>query len=253
MRPAVPPTPALLAALLPVLALASAGPAAAQGRSEALGLTFSALPAAATDYLFRGISQTRNRPALQLGLEAVQDSGFYLGAFASNVAFAGSPARQELDLLAGWRATALDVAWDIGLVHYGYPGGSRPAGGQSFDYWEAVLKASRGFGPVTALASASLSPNFFARSGTALALEAGADTALPLDLTLSARLGHQWIEREARFGAPDYLWYSVGLARELAAGVTLAVSYAGTDLGRAECGGQTICDNRLLLTLSRRF
>ncbi|WP_235035137.1 TorF family putative porin [Roseomonas sp. 18066] len=246
MRPALPLT---LAALL-----ACAGPAAAQLRSEALGLSFTALPVAGSDYLFRGISQTRSRPALQLTLEAVQDSGFYLGAFGSQVAFAGSDARQELDLSAGFRFDALGIAWDIGAVHYGYPGHDRPAGGYRLDYVEAALKASRGIGPVTALASVNLSPDFFARSGLAVALEGGADIALPGEVTLSGRLGHQWIEREARFGAPDYLWYSIGLSRELAQGVSLAASYAGTDIGRADCGGgQKICDNRFMLSLSRRF
>ncbi|ONG46392.1 hypothetical protein BKE38_25405 [Pseudoroseomonas deserti] len=239
---------AMAAALLAPLA------ASAQMRVEALGLTLSATPAAASDYLFRGISQTRNRPGAQLTVEALHDSGFYLGVFASNVAFAGSNARQELDLLAGYRFEALAIAWDLGGVVYSYPGYDRPAGGYRFDYAEAVLKASRSLDAVTLLGTAAVSPDFFGQSGLGVYVEGGADVALPLGLTASGRLGYQWIEREPRFGTPDYLTWSASLSRELAAGVTLAVGYYGTDIGRGRCsGGQKICDDRVMLTLSRRF
>ncbi|WP_419899162.1 TorF family putative porin [Roseomonas sp. USHLN139] len=239
---------AMAAALLAPVA------ASAQIRVEALGLTLGATPALASDYLFRGLSQTRNRPAAQLTLEALHDSGLYLGAFASNVSFAGSDARQELDLLAGYRFTALDIAWDLGGVLYSYPGYTRPAGGYRFDYAEAVLKASRSFDAVTLLGSVAVSPDYFGQSGLGVYLEGGLDVALPLGLTASGRLGHQWIEREPRFGTPDYATWSASLSRALAAGVTLAIGYYGTDIARGRCaGGQKICDDRVMLVLSRNF
>ncbi len=97
-------------------------PAAAQVNIEALGLTLTATPAAQSDYLFRGISQTRNRPALQLTLDLEHSSGFYIGAFASNVAFLGTDARQEIDALAGYRFELATVKFDIGGIYYTYPG-----------------------------------------------------------------------------------------------------------------------------------
>lgn len=247
-------SPATLAAAATLTALLLPAPARAQLRSEALGLSLSATPAAGTDYLFRGISQTRGRPAGQLTLEALHDSGFYLGGFASNVAFAGTDARQEVDLLAGYRFGGLGIDWDIGAIAYLYPGYQRPAGGYAIDYVEAALRGTRAFGPVTATAAVNVSPDYFGQSGQALALEGGADIALPLDLTLSARIGHQWIERPARFGTPEYLWFSAGLSHALPGGLLLTASYAGTSIDQAGCGGgQKICDNRAMLTLSRKF
>jgi uncharacterized protein (TIGR02001 family) len=238
---------------LALLALAAA-PAQAQTRLDAAGLTLTATPGLSTDYLFRGISQTRNRPAAQLTLEAAHDSGFYAGAFASNVAFAGTNARQELDLLAGYRFEALGIGWDVGAIYYTYPGYDRPAGAQEIDYAEAVLKASRVVGDVTLMGAAYATPNYFGRSGTGVYLEGGVDWALPLGLTASGRLGYQWIERESRFGTPDYATFTASLSREVAAGVVLAVSYAGTDIARDHCaGGQKICDDRVMLTLTRKF
>ena len=83
--------------------------ASAQQKIESLDLTVTTTPAVATDYLFRGISQTRSRPALQLGLDVAHGSGFYVGAFGSNVVFPGASARQEVDALAGYRFEALSV------------------------------------------------------------------------------------------------------------------------------------------------
>ncbi|MCG7360331.1 TorF family putative porin [Roseomonas sp. ACRSG] len=228
--------------------------ASAQMRVEALGLTLTAMPAASSDYLFRGISQTRNRPAIQGTFEALHDSGLYVGAFASNVAFAGTDARQELDLLAGYRFEALGIAWDIGAIYYSYPGYSRPSGGYNIDYIEGALKASKAIGTVTLVGGLSVSPNFFGQSGTGVYLEGGADVALPLGFTASGRFGHQWIEHEPRFGTPDYATWSASLSREVFAGVTLAVGYYGTDISQSRCsGGQKVCDDRVMVTLSRKF
>jgi uncharacterized protein (TIGR02001 family) len=234
--------------------LAAPGAASAQTRVEALDLTLSATPAVSSDYLFRGISQTRNRPAVQGTLDVLHDTGLYVGAFISNVAFAGTDARQELDLLAGYRFEALGIAWDIGTIYYSYPGYSRPAGGYNIDYIEGVLKASKAIDTVTLLGSAFVSPNYFGQSGTGVYLEGGADVALPLGVTASGRFGYQWIEHEPRFGTPDYATWSASLSREVAAGVTLAAGYYGTDISQGRCGGgQKICDDRVMVTLSRKF
>ncbi|MFC7555215.1 TorF family putative porin [Pseudoroseomonas wenyumeiae] len=187
-------------------------------RVEALDLTLTAMPAVSSDYLFRGISQTRNRPAIQGTFEALHDSGFYAGAFISNVAFAGTNARQELDLLAGYRFEALGIAWDIGAIYYSYPGYSRPSSGYNIDYIEGALKASKAIGTVTLVGGAYASPNFFGQSGTSLYLEGGADVTLPLGFTASGRFGYQWIEHEPRFGTPDYATWSASISREVGAG-----------------------------------
>ena len=54
-----------------------------------------------TDYLFRGISQTRRNPAVQGGFDFSTKSGYYLGTWASNVDF-GNTANTEFDLYGGF-------------------------------------------------------------------------------------------------------------------------------------------------------
>ena len=108
-------------ALLGLVLGLSASPALAQVE---LGNGFSVTGSAVgqTDYMFRNISQTRNRPAVQANLEVSHESGFYVGGFASNVAFAGTDARQEIDALAGFRFELSGLKVDLGGVYYSYPG-----------------------------------------------------------------------------------------------------------------------------------
>lgn len=77
--------------------------------------------AIASDYAFRGVSQTGEEPAIQGGFDYAHDGGFSIGIWASNVDF-GTDANLELDLYASY-GQALDSgsSWDVGLIHYDYP------------------------------------------------------------------------------------------------------------------------------------
>ncbi len=226
----------------------------AQQTIEDLGLTVTTTPAISSDYLFRGTSQTRNRPAASLTLDVQHDSGVYVGAFLSNVAFAGTNARQELDVLAGYRFALGPVNLDIGGIYYTYPGYDAQPGQLELNYFEAALKASYELDPLKFLGSVYYSPEFTAESGSSVYLEGGVDIALDFDFTFSARIGQQWIEDNARFGARDYMNYSVAASREVFAGFTLSLGYYGTDLDRRDCfGGAKTCNERLMAILSRPF
>jgi len=244
---------ALAAASALLLGIAAATPAKAQ-MDLGSGLTLSLTPAASTDYLFRGISQTRNRPAVALTADLEHESGLYIGAFASNVAFLGTNARQEIDVLAGYRFSLGGVKLDAGLVWYTYPGYDAPSGGYDLNYVEFALRGSYTIDPVKLVGAVFYSPSFQLESGNATYIEGGADISLPFGLTLAGRVGYQWIDRNNRFGTPNFLNYSVALSRELFAGVTLSVGWYGTDIGQASCGGgQKICDDRFMATISRVF
>src|SRR3954465_8629044 len=65
-----------------------------------------------SEYEYRGISQTSEKPALQLNLDYAHSSGFYIGTFVSNIkwlkdtAEAGgfdSNARFEWDIYGGYK------------------------------------------------------------------------------------------------------------------------------------------------------
>ena len=249
---------AAAAFILPVL------PAAAKQKIESVGLTVTTTPLIGTDYLFRGISQTRNNWAFQGTLDVQHDSGVYVGAFLSNAKFVGGPwndTRQELDLLAGYRFTVSDVNIDLGYIAYLYPGQNKAPGTQLNEYQELSVKANYTIDIVKLSTAFNYSPNFFGHSGAGYYLEGGVDVTLPYEITASGRLGYQWIDKNPVFGTPDYLWYSVGVAREIYAGFIGTVGWYGTTISKKDClpvvdraeGGQRACDGRVLATLSKVF
>ena len=244
----------LLCTMALLCGAATLHPAQAQIALGETGITLTTTPALATDYLFRGISQTRNRPAAQLTLDAQHESGLYLGAFASNVAFPGSNARQEVDFLAGYRFQAGAASLDLGGIYYTYPGYDAPPGGYSYDYFEVMAKGAYTLDRVKFVGTAAWSPDFYSEAGDAFYLEAGADVSLPAAFTLAGRWGHQWIDRNPRYGAPDYSTWSIALSREVVAGFLLSVGYYDTSLSKADCfGGTKLCEARALVMLSRPF
>ena len=90
-----------------------------------------------SDYLFNGVSQTRESPALQASLDWSDTSGIYMGVWGSNVDFADET-NLELDLYAGYSFEVIkEVSLDIGIAHYSYHGASSSSGG---DYSEAYFK-----------------------------------------------------------------------------------------------------------------
>ena len=234
------------------LGIAAVGPAAAV-ELEGTGLTLSLTPSASTDYLFRGLSQTRNRPTIQVTADLAHESGVYVGAFVSNANFAGTNARQEVDYLAGYRREIGGVSFDVGGIYYSYPGHDRP-GGLTLNWFEFTAKAT--YSPVEPLklvGSFFYSPMFQYESGDAYYAEGAVELKLPLDFTLGGRGGYQWVSRNSRYGVPDYANWSVSLSREVY-GFTVSAGYFDTDIHRRECaGGQKICEARAMLTVSRSF
>lgn len=253
----------LLLALAAMASLAGAQPGQAQIALGQTGVTVTTTGTYASDYLFRGISQTRSRMAYQGATEAVHSSGVYVGGFISNVNFQGWDARQEVDVYGGYRVTLAGFNLDFGGIGYLYPGYSRPPGGASpvLDFAEFYVKGTHEIGPVNLLAAFHYSPNFFGRSGDGFYVEGGADWKTGVgDLTLGGRIGYQWIQRNAVFGTPDYAWWSIAVSREFAVSnigiIVASLGYYDTSISRNECiygTNQNICSARALASIAFRF
>ncbi len=115
------------------LLLAMASTADAEDVSAPIAL--SGTTSIVSDYRYRGVSFSRDRPALQSDLSATAASGMYVDLFASTIAY-GS-ARQEVDLTVGRRFTLGPLTIDASSVRYSFPGG------RDLNYWELPLTASR--------------------------------------------------------------------------------------------------------------
>jgi len=80
-----------------------------------------------SQYIYRGISQTNKKPALQGGIDYAHASGFYLGTWGSNISWisdatANTSSSLELDVYGGFKKTIGDVSYDAGVLYYKYPG-----------------------------------------------------------------------------------------------------------------------------------
>jgi uncharacterized protein (TIGR02001 family) len=236
--------------------------ASAQQTIESLGLTVTTTPALTTNYLFRGISQTRNKPAGQVTIDVEHSSGFYIGAFVSNATFPNTNLRQEVDGSIGYRFSIGDLKLDLGGTYFGYPGyDSTYSGGFDWSWYELTARASYEIAPVKFVGMFSWSPNFNFESGNAYYVEGGFDMTLDFGITLAARAGYQWIEyntsspaNHGAFGTPDYAVFTVAASREIVGGIIGTLGASITTLSNNECfGGTKLCGNRVLFTLSRPF
>jgi len=137
-----------------VLALLIAAPALAQ--EESSPFTVSGSFGLASDYRFRGVSQTDKEMAVQGGITISHESGFYAGTWGSNLAgwgtFGGS--NTELDLFGGYAIELMEgVKLDAGLTWFMYPGGS-----DKTDFGELFSKLSTTVGPVSLLGGVAYAP-----------------------------------------------------------------------------------------------
>ena len=88
-----------------------------------------------SQYIFRGLTQTNNKPALQGGFDVNHKSGLYIGGWASNVSWLrdnqgyvtnggvySSGGSLEIDIYGGFKTDVKGVGVDFGALQYYYPG-----------------------------------------------------------------------------------------------------------------------------------
>jgi uncharacterized protein (TIGR02001 family) len=95
---------------------------------------FSSNVSLVTDYLYRGISQTGAKPAIQGGFDYANANGLYVGVWGSSISWVGDTtnaaptpfgaynAGLELDTYAGYKGAAGATSYDVGFLRYNYPG-----------------------------------------------------------------------------------------------------------------------------------
>lgn len=205
-----------------------AGAAAAQDVTFNIGAT--------SDYVYRGVSQTDEGPAIQGGVD-VSSGIVYGGLWASNVDFYDST-DAEIDAYVGVKPTAGSVSFDLGAIYYGYVNAPSAS---DYAFWEFKAAASVPAGPFTLGAAAYYSPDFFGGVGDSLYYEANASVSPADKWTVTAAVGKQTIDD---FSALDYTTYNIGVSYAFTDKVTGDLRFHDSDLG---CG--SICDSRVVLSL----
>jgi uncharacterized protein (TIGR02001 family) len=117
--------------------IALACSAALVGLSATAQAEFSANIGVTSNYLWRGVSQTADGPAISGGIDYAHDSGFYAGTWASNIE-GDTGTAYELDLYGGYAGEYNDFGYDVGLIYYAYPDSDT----EDWDFYEIYAGGS---------------------------------------------------------------------------------------------------------------
>lgn len=213
-----------------------------------------------SDDVFRGITQTNRKPAIQGSLEYAADSGFYAGTWDGNVSWlsdqsssaASISSSLETDLYGGYRhKLGANANLDVGVQYYGYPG-TYPGGFTHPDTTEIYAGVS--IGVATLKYSRAVSNLFgYAKSKGSGYVEAAVNWEFTPGWTLNAHAGQQSIAHNRNYNYTDW---RLGVTKAWKNGYSIAVAYAGTDARKSyytNAFGTRISGATGVLTLSKSF
>lgn len=255
--------------------------AASKAEDDEPAITISGAATLTSDYRFRGVSQSDEGMAVQGGITISHESGFYVGAWGSNLAGWGTfgGANMELDLIAGYKFGVGEGTLDAGLVWYMYPSGA-----DTTDFAELYAKLSGSVGALGLTAGVAYAPKQEAL-GNAFPVGAPADPGdkednLYLSGDATYGLGDLPVTLKAHIGYSDgnpglgpngtsiaptgtYFDWSLGVDIVPISGLTLSAAYVDTDISEAEAnlirpnfatlGGNSISDATVVFSITASF
>lgn len=210
--------------------------------------------AVTSEYSFRGVAQTDNKPALQAGIDYSHSSGVYLGAWASPITWikdAGGDANIETNLYGGIAGDLGNgFSYDVGGLYYYYPGNDMKAvGGANANTFEVYGKV--GYGPAYVKYSHAVT-NLFGALGAngektkgSGYLDVGADFELGGGYLLNLHAGYQTVRKNS---AADYADWSVGVSKDFGL-FEGSLALVGTDIKPKS----DLTETRVILSLSKSF
>ncbi|MEY4563973.1 MAG: hypothetical protein RLZZ618_3250 [Pseudomonadota bacterium] len=164
-----------------------------------------------SDYRYRGISQSRLKPAVQGGVDYAFANGLYVGAWASYIKWIkdfGGGANFEVDLYGGWKGeVAKGLTLDFGLLTYQYPGHDLPSTHPLSPVNPNTLEiyGAATYGPATVKYSHSTT-NLFgtANSKGSGYFEAAASFEVGGGVSLTPHVGYQRVAHNSDFSYTDF-------------------------------------------------
>jgi len=217
----------------------------------AVGLTCAALTAqaevtgtigAVSDYDFRGVSLSAKDPALQGSIDYAHDSGFYVGAWGSNIDYGDDVDGDiEVDLYAGFANQINDdLGYDVGLVYYTYPGSDdiedypELYAGLTYKWLEVKQWYSNDYGGLDV---------------DAFYTEANGTFELPANFSLGVHLGYNYGDAFEDF---EYLDYSIGVGYTLSH-FDVGLKYVDNDMDDQTESDVFNSEGRVILSVSTTF
>ena len=216
---------------LATAALATGGVALAQTAAPAPApeSTLSFNVGATTDYRYRGIAQSRLKPALSAGADYAHASGLYVGTWLSTIKWikdAGGDAPLEWDVYGGYKGTAGPLGYDVGLLHYNYPSHKLSISPNTTEIYGALS-----YSVVTLKYSHALTNLFgFADSKGSGYLDLSANFDLGDGWSVVPHVGRQWIRHNSAYAYTDY---AVTVNKDFGNGLVASAGVVGTNADKA--------------------
>lgn len=240
-------------------ALALCGLVAASSSAFADDLSVTGSLGIVSNYLFRGISQTSGKAAVQGGVN-LGYRGFYAGVWGSNVNwltdFQGySSGSLETDWLVGYAGNVGDFSYDVGTTYFYYPGTKN--GAYTADTKEA--HAQIGYKWISAKYSYYYSDGTFGFSNSRGSDYLEANASVPFGnsgFTGGAHYGHFNFKNN---GAQNYSDWNVSVAYALPKDYSVSVMYSDTDAQQsawtnlAGHPGEFLGKHAFVLSLTKSF
>lgn len=192
-----------------------------------------------SDYVFRGVSQTDENPAIQGGAD-LTSGAFYAGVWASNVDFNDST-DVEIDGYAGFKPSVGPVALDLGVIYYGYLNEPSAA---DYANWEIKAAGSVPAGKGSVGAAVFYSPDSFGAADEAVYYELNGSYPLTEKVSIGGAVG-----RQTYAGTGDYTTWNLGATWAFAPHLAADFRYHDTD----EHGFGDIYGSRAVVSLKATF
>ena len=216
----------------------------------------------ASDYRFRGISQTDKDPAAQGGFDVSHKSGFAAGVWASNVSDWAAPGgSQEIDVYASYSGSLpMEIGYEIGIVRYQYPGIAVAVDAVSNNTTEWFIGAS--YGPVSYKFSKTTGTWFGIRDSDGSAYHSLGVEFTPIEkLTVGITAGYQDIKRGGTQQENSFKDYGLSLSYDLGDDFAVGLMFTSVDF-KDELGkdwftttndGTRLYDDSVVFSISKTF
>lgn len=215
-----------------------------------------------SQYVFRGISYTQEKPAVQGGADLAHSSGWYVGIWGSQISSkAIQNASGEIDLYGGYATAVGDIGLDFGLLQFLFPGGKYTGIGENYETLEAsiavswkalTLKYSHALTDYFGFNDRTFAPDGNGDSKGSNYIELNAAFELGSGWTVDAHVGRQTVRRYEDYNFTDY---RLGVAKDLGNGWSAALAWIGTNadstlytIERVDTGA-----NKVLASIVRSF
>ncbi len=238
--------------ILGLMALGAGAALQAQTDQRASFGSFGGSVTIASDYMFRGISNSNEEPQIQGDINWSHNSGFYAGVWATNTDFGGPGNSMELDPYIGFANSIGDtgLSYDVGYWIYTYPGSE-----SDFDYSELYAIGTWTSGDLSVSPSIWYAPNYFGEDFLddveGLAYDLTLSHAFAENLNASVRLGKQTFHGGG--AGLDYLYYDLGVSKTLG-DFSLGLRWHDTEDAKAALIGDTdLAEGRLVVNVTRSF